>query len=110
MDTIEVSLRGHPDDASELVRAARAAGLEASSGGLILNTGVPPEAATAVILGTLAAVTRVINAFLRERKRRLEIIRPDIHIYAENYTDEELAAILKKGGHIGIKTLKKDAG
>ena len=110
MDTIEVRLTGSPDDASELVHIAHAAGLEASSGRLIFNTEVPPAAATVIILGAIHAVADCVNTFLRERKRRLNIIRPDIELYAENYTDEELAQVLKKGGHIGIKTLKKDAG
>jgi hypothetical protein len=106
MNTIEVRLNGHPNDTSELVRIARAAGLEVSSHRLILNSATAPPAEVVVIVGLIAAVARCVNTFLRERKRRLEIIRPDEKIYAENYSVEELTKVFEAGGHIGIKKLK----
>lgn len=105
METVEFRLTGNPEDASELVRVARASGLEASSDKLIMNTEIPPPAEIIAIAGALAALTRCINTYLRERKRRLEIITPEMHIYSENFTEEQLAGILKKGAHIGIKML-----
>lgn len=95
MERIEIRLSGHPDDTETLVAAARAAGLEAESSRLLMNTVTPPPAESIVIAGAIWAVARCVNTWLKERKRRLQIIRPEASIMVENYTDEELRTVLE---------------
>ena len=96
MDEFSISLNADPVDFPWIEELAREHGLQTARRGLILNSVTAPHVELLTLAGTsVLAIGRCINVYLRERKKRVVIMRPDEgSLVFENFTDEQITKIL----------------
>ncbi len=102
--THEISLNGIGSDYERFAKLADEHGLTTQKRTLVLNSETIQQAPEIVFIsGSLALIAKCVYSYLKERKKKLQILKPDLNIVLENFSVEEIKELLSEDGHYFVK-------